>query len=393
MTAMADGDDHQFDVLAWILEASQSAGPDTVGALANEAAGRAGLGMATVFLVDHEQISLRPLAGGDLCQPLVIDATLAGRCYTSEKVQLTQADGNARLWVPLIDGSDRFGVIGFDRHEWDDSGEREARALTAAVAQLVVAKNHYTDAFRLCRRSRPMTLGADLVWSQLPPQAFTGGGLTIAAVLAPAYDLGGDAYDYAVNDGILEFAIFDAMGHGTPASLLATLTLAAYRHGRRLGQDLASTAEDMDAAIALTFPDQFVTGHLGRLHTSTGQLHLVNAGHHLPLLMRAGRVVGSPAVEPRLPFGLGPDGLAATVVSLQPGDQLLFFTDGVIEAHGPSGDPFGSDRLADLVGRESLSGQPAAEILRRASHAVLEHLGESLSDDATLLIVEWEGPA
>ena len=377
---------------AWLLEAAQGAAPDGVGRLAADAAVIAGFDSAAVYLVDHEQACLRPLPvdGGE---PLTIDTTLAGRAFVTEQPQTATGADSTQLWLPLLDGSDRLGVVVYGVATLDDAALHEAERLTAAISQLVVSKAHYTDSFHLSRRSRPMTLGADLVWSQLPPQSFVTSELTVAAVLAPAYDLGGDAYDYALNEGVLDFAVFDAMGHGTPASLLATLTLGAYRHGRRQGHDLASIGEELDAAIALTFPDQFVTGYLGRLHAAHGQLHLLNCGHHPPLLVRGGRVASGPEIPPRLPLGLGPAGESATVVSLEPGDRLLFFTDGVVEAHASAGDAFGRERLSDMLGRETLSALPPAETLRRLSHAVLDHLGDGLRDDATLLFVEWRAPA
>ena len=73
------------------------------------------------------------------------------------------------------------------------------------------------------------------------------------------------------------------------------------------------------------------------------------------------------------------------------GDQVVFFTDGVIEARSPDGNFFGADRLADLVGRASAGGNPPPETLRRLVHSILDHQAGDLQDDATAVLVEWKG--
>jgi serine phosphatase RsbU (regulator of sigma subunit) len=77
---------------------------------------------------------------------------------------------------------------------------------------------------------------------------------------------------------------------------------------------------------------------------------------------------------------------------LEPGDTLLFFTDGVTEARSPEGEEFGRGRLGDLLVRAVASDEVPAETMRRLSHAVLEHQQGRLQDDATLLMLRWKGP-
>jgi serine phosphatase RsbU (regulator of sigma subunit) len=375
-------------VLQRLLDKASTECPDELGALVDEAARHHGFDGAVIYLVDHEQAGLHPVPPGATGSDMPIDGTVAGRVFSSGTPQLSPQGG--QLWVALLDGTDRLGVLELVGSDGSEIQMAAGQLLAGMTAQLLVAKTNYTDAFKLARRTRPMTIGADLVWDLLPPQSLTGTDVTIAAVLAPAYDLGGDAYDYAVTGRTADFAIFDAMGHGTPASLLATLTLATYRHARRLRLGLASVAERLDEALAAVFPDHFVTGHLGRLDLDSGRLELLNAGHHLPMLMRRGRVLDVPDVAARLPLGLGPAGESHEMISLEPGDRLLFFTDGVVEAHTRGEDGFGRERLAEMWEKEAASGLPTSETLRRLSRAVLAHLGDRLRDDATLLVLEWQ---
>ncbi|MHB1930884.1 MAG: PP2C family protein-serine/threonine phosphatase, partial [Acidimicrobiales bacterium] len=121
-------------------------------------------------------------------------------------------------------------------------------------------------------------------------------------------------------------------------------------------------------------------------------------GHHPALVLRAGRVVRRLDTVHRLPFGLArglgplPAGLAGGgqgQEALEPGDRVLLYTDGVVEARDPTGAFFGLDRLEELLVREDASGTRVPETMRRLVHAVLGHQGGQLQDDATLLMIEW----
>jgi len=188
------------------------------------------------------------------------------------------------------------------------------------------------------------------------------------------------------------------MGHGIVSAQLISLVVAAYRNARRAGQSLLDTAAHIESAVNDVFRvESFATGLLCELDTTTGVLTWVSAGHYEPLLLRDGRLVRALEVEPMLPLGLNRDLLATSsaVVGdepLQPGDMLLLYTDGVIEARSPGGEFFGQERLVDLVTRNLAAGLPAPETMRRVTHALLEHQAGDLDDDASLLLVEWHGP-
>jgi serine phosphatase RsbU (regulator of sigma subunit) len=118
-----------------------------------------------------------------------------------------------------------------------------------------------------------------------------------------------------------------------------------------------------------------------------------NAGHPLPLHIRGGHVVGDLECAPTLPWGLGATGTHPVVadVALEPGDSVLFYTDGAIEGKPSAGGGFGLERLTDLVGQTASNQMSAEDIVRRVGRAVLEHHSDRLDDDATLVIVQWQG--
>jgi serine phosphatase RsbU (regulator of sigma subunit) len=105
--------------------------------------------------------------------------------------------------------------------------------------------------------------------------------------------------------------------------------------------------------------------------------------------MRAGRVVAELDQQRRMPLGLTDTRSAVAEYRLQPGGRLLLYTDGITETRSTGGGMLGLDRLVELAERRSRSGLPVPEILRRLSHAVLDHQHGRLDDDATLMIVEW----
>ncbi|HEV2809294.1 MAG TPA: SpoIIE family protein phosphatase [Acidimicrobiales bacterium] len=268
--------------------------PDDVPRLVAEAAGGVGASDAALYLVDYEQRILVPLPSpdGSEREEVVIDATLAGWCYRTLQIQRTMGeDGGTRVWAPVLDGVERLGVLdlAFEAQEADFD---EVAALAGLVAEVVMSKHAYGDLFERVRRRRTMSLAAELAWKLLPPLTFGTDRLVISGVLAPVYQLGGDSFDYAVDAHTARVSIFDAMGHGLEAGLLASVAMAAGRNSRPAGMDLAASAARIGAAIDAEFgPDRFVTAVLADIDLAGGRFRWSVSGHPPPLLLRNGRIV------------------------------------------------------------------------------------------------------
>ncbi|MEV6492194.1 PP2C family protein-serine/threonine phosphatase [Actinoplanes sp. NPDC051633] len=360
-----------------------------------EAAPLLGVDELAVLLVDYEQIALWPLRGtppdgGEHD----VDRTTAGQAFRHAQPRHDEDDPDGpALWLPLLHGAERLGVLKVSAKEAPDRALRDdLRTIAALVAELIASRRFYGDAVEHTKRRLPMQLAAEIIWNQLPPLTFAANDTVVTAVLEPCYDVGGDAFDYAANGDLLHVALFDTVGHGIDASALATLTLNTYRNARRSGLSLTDTYRSIDKWIRAQYPGSFVTALLTELDTATGVYQRISAGHPAELLLRDGRPMPSPPVPTALPLGLGhmrsrPPGV--NEVQLEPGDALVLYTDGVTEARDADGNDFGLDRLTQFMAGAMAGNTPAAEIMRRLIRTIVSYENDDLRDDASAALIQW----
>ncbi len=401
MTAVGDarggpangGGPISLTALADLIRDAMAAPADELGTLLGRWGAACGLAELALFLVDYQQLHLVPVNFPGAVEPLEIDGTVAGRAFSTGRQIEVAVEGGTRIWTVVTSSCARLGVLGATIPQADEDARTLLAAVATALASLLISQSQYTDRYILARRSRDMTLAAEMQWQLLPPLAMCAGKVSVAGMVEPAYEVGGDTFDYAINGGNLDFALFDAMGHGLRSSELAHMAVTGYRHLRRAGAPLTDLMVAIDDVIETAGQgERFVTCVAGRLNLDDGHLVWHTAGHPRPLLVRGGRVVGALDAEPSPPLGLGGQRAEAAHAMLEPGDRLLAFSDGMVEAHTRGGEPFGEDRLADLLGRETLAGLHPAETVRRLIHAVLNHHAYELNDDATVLLVERPRP-
>lgn len=366
-----------------------------------------GLGFSdlVVYVSDLQQRVLVPFVGiheqglDQHAETLGIDGTLAGRSYRSNRLVCAPTEsGDTRMWLPMRQAGQRLGVLGATVPSGvaDEAVVPDLQRLTLATAHLFTANMRYADALVNLRRRGAMGTAAEIQWGLLPPLGYSDSRVSVAAILEPAYDVAGDSLDYSIENGGVQCGIFDAVGHGLASAQTAELAIASYRNTRRANHSLNDMAELIDQTLERGLGDaMFTTAVLARLDTDTGLFTWLNAGHPAPLLFRQGRFVKSLDTVPLLPLGVwrsfDPEEHRPTPASeqLQPGDQVLLYTDGVVEARTPTGDLFGVERLVDFVRRNFTEGVSAEESIRRIAMSLLEHQEDQLRDDATLLLLEW----
>ncbi|MFE0514876.1 PP2C family protein-serine/threonine phosphatase [Streptomyces sp. NPDC058964] len=374
-----------------IIEA-QTALPVELPALANRCASALGLDTVLIYLADLQQRLLIPL--DEAMEPLPVSSSSAGWAYRTVAPRVADADDGVIVWMPLVDGAERLGVLAVRTASLDGVRMRRSRMLAHLFAMLITSKRAYSDWLAARTRTRTMQLPAEMLRAFLPPRTIGSRRCVSTAVVEPAYDIGGDAFDHSVVKNVLHTMILDSMGHDLTSGLTASVAMAAARNTRRGGGDLAEVVGSVDQALARWLPDHFCTGVLCRLDAVTGVLRWVNCGHPPPLLIRAERVLaGALDSPPQPPLGLAgelaPASRQVQETTLEPGDHVLLYTDGVVEARDADGVEFGLDRFTDFIIRSSAAGQRPAEVLRLLIHAILDQQHNQLRDDATILIFEW----
>lgn len=357
----------------------------------------------TVHLVDYGQRQLIPLLTdprrpGTLEPgvPVPVESTLGGRAYQWVEIIPSEGEGPARLWVPLLDGTERLGVLEVCLSGTDDPGDpqirQECRLLSGLLGHLITLSTGYGDALDRVRRLHPRSPSAELIWDLLPPLTAGTDRFMVAGQLEPSAEVGGDAFDYALSQDLAQLAIFDATGHSMTSGLVTAAALAASRSVRRAGGGLVEQGVAVNETVSVEFGSQglYVTAVLADLDLTTGRLRYLNAGHPPPLLLRGGRLVKTLTGGRRGMFGLNPPPVTLGEEMLEPGDLLLLYTDGVPEARDEHGEFFGLDRLADLLRRAMAAGFPPPETVRRLVSAVMDHQAGTLQDDATVLLATWD---
>ena len=244
-----------------------------VGVVADIVGARAG----RLFVADYGLRSLRQLgADGPLGVSLTIEGTVQGRVFADGTPIATGTEPTV-LHMPLTDGSERIGLLELDFDDWDGIPSVLPPVILVLVSVLL-AKSRYSDAWVRCRRAEPLSAAAEVQWDLLPPLAASADNIAVAGILEPAYSIGGDSFDYALNRSSLDFAIVDAMGHGMSAVLMAAAAINGLRNIRREGGPLETAYKQVDQLIIEQFGNSsYVTGQLGSLNTRSGVLRWINA--------------------------------------------------------------------------------------------------------------------
>ncbi|MEW2448515.1 PP2C family protein-serine/threonine phosphatase [Streptomyces parvulus] len=390
-------------MLAGLLDAGHlmpvDALPDTV----RTHAGAAGFTDVLIYVADLGHHALHLLAGPDgpphgAEREIRIEGTSPGRAY--QRGRLTSAasqeeEPGSDWWVPLVDGTERIGLLRL-RSAHDDARAREdADRLAALVALLITTKRTSSDTLARLVRTEPLNVAAEMAWNLMPPRTYADGRVVISAVMEPTYQISGDVYEYALDGPLVHLTLFDAMGHDNAAGLCGALALGACRNARRQGCDLAAKGAAVEAALVEQYGHRrYVTGVLATLDTRTGMLSWINRGHHPPIVIRGNRWVSHLQCPPSHPMGTDlhlPSAVCRE--QLQPGDRVVLYTDGITDARGRDDSEFGVERFTDFLIRHHADGLPVPETLRRLMQAVLDYHDGQLQDDATVLMCEWLGDA
>jgi hypothetical protein len=373
------------------IERAHEMPPHLIAPLVAEVIAAIGGRHVAVLLPDYDQLTLVSLPGQGLVveQPEPIEDSAAGGAFLGDALVEQPVQGGVRLLVPMLDGTDRVGVLAFTGDSPSEDDRRLARRFAGLLADVLITKGMYTDRFFQARRRQPMSLSAEMQYALLPPLMMTTAQVAIAGILEPAYRVGGQL---RLRPQRRRPAPGDHRRNG------ARPGRGGDGDGRRRGLPARPTGRGRPARPIRPDGrrDRRAVRRRPLRHRPAGparrrQRPPAVAQHRAPrpLLWRPEQAVRALRSPTTLPVGIGGGTPAVGQERLQRRDRVLFYTDGIIEERLPGGEQFGGRRLLEQFTQAEQAGGPVQQTVRRLSHTLLQARGGTTSDDATLFLLQW----
>jgi serine phosphatase RsbU (regulator of sigma subunit) len=255
----------------------------------------------------------------------------------------------------------------------------------AAALELV---NDYTDFIEAARRRKPPTAAAEIQQNLFPPRIARISGAQLAGGLLPAYEVGGDWFDFVENRDGAWIAIADTPGNGPTAAGLGAAALGSIRAARRSGYDIAEALQTTHETVRrLGNPGFYVAALVARWHAATSTFTWVNCGHANALLVAVDGQISELQGPEHEPLGMGDEKRSFRPAQRQfmPDERLILATDGVTERLTEAGGRLGLDGIRKAVA-EAESATAAATAVA-ILQAVTDCSRDPLEDDATVVVL------
>ncbi|MGA7617010.1 MAG: SpoIIE family protein phosphatase [Thermoanaerobaculia bacterium] len=295
------------------------------------------------------------------------------------------------ICAPLLAGDSVMGVLYVDYLFTQKSLSEDDVRLLGQIARIAAVKVENTRLREAAIQKRILDeelKTAYIIQKRLLPETPPAiDGYSFEGVNRPCRTVSGDYYDFIVRpDGSIYFVIADVSGKGVTAALLMACLQASFRIFAGSDPAPGELVARLNSALRENMPQaRFITLFAGRLHPESGRVEYTNAGHTPPYWLHAGepRIVS----DAHLLLGMFPDpGYQTAELTLEKGDALVLFTDGVSEADDASGAEFGDSRFAEVL--SALHGERAEEIVEQIELAVMRFIGERpVADDLTVLVI------
>ncbi len=303
-------------------------------------------------------------------------------------------EAGVKVTVPLISQGELIGLLNLGPRRSEQEYSADDRRLLATLATQAapalrvaqLARQQQAEARQRERMEQELRIARVVQQTLLPKHIPEITGWRMAAHWQPAREVSGDFYDFIhLQDGRLGFFLGDVTDKGMPAAMVMATTRSVLRG---LAERSDSPGKVLQEANNLLVPDippnMFVTCLYAVLDPYTGELRYANAGHPSPI-----HVTRRGALELRargMPLGLMPDMLYEELVTtIAPGDSLLLFSDGLVEAHNPQGEMFGFPRMRTLAQSASAQGDLIGRML--SALADFSGPGWEQEDDVTFLSI------
>lgn len=310
---------------------------------------------------------------------------------------LIGAEIRSLMCAPLIGQDGRsLGVIQIDQRHLDEAFQMDDLELLASVGVLagqVVENSRLQDEYVKAQlQEQELQIAGEVQLLLLPSSPPEVDGYEFSHRYEPALELSGDYCDFIpLPDGRLVIAVGDVAGKGVAAALYMARLSSAVRLCLEVTQDMAELAARLNRHfVEFGGGHRFLTLLLCLLDPATGTLAMTSAGH-CPAAIRQGAAVRFLPTndESQPPLGILPNtSYLSSVVTIEKGDRIVLFTDGLTEARDADRELYGLDRLADSVARAGGSAEQAASGIVADVRAFAGQGG--MTDDLTLVSIRRE---
>ncbi len=348
-----------------------------------------------LYLADYGLTVLQPVSVlPHTLQPVSVHNSPAGRAFGAQQAYVEPLpEGLVRAHLPVTVRGDRLGVmsVALPGGEHADGCLGELAEIAQVLGHEVVVAERDTDLYLQARRRDRLTLAAEMQWQLLPGRSCSRPEYELGAQLEPAYAIFGDNFDWSATADRLSLYVTNGMGEGIEASLLTNLAISALRNARRAGLPIADQAALADQAVYAHYRGRcYVSVLMLDIELATGLVRAVDAGSPRLLRLRQGVVERMP-FDAQLPLGMFEEtDYVAQEFRVEPGDRLVFVSDGVYGVASPGGEAYGDAALARAI--QSTRLLPAAEVPRAILRELTGHRGETVPDDDALVVcLDWRG--
>ncbi|MHC3474728.1 PP2C family protein-serine/threonine phosphatase [Streptomyces sp. 7R007] len=357
---------------------------------------RLGAREVTLLLADYSLTVLQPVSHlPHTDTPVSAHDGPAGSAFLTQKpvLEVLHTPAGHLVHLPITVRGDRLGVlcVRLPAGAVDPDTVLQLADFATALGHEVTTAGRDTDLYLQARRTRRLTLAAEMQWQLLPGRGCARAEYVIGAHLEPAYAIGGDNFDWSTSADHLVLTVTDGMGQGIDASLLTSLTVSALRNARRAGIGLADQASLADQAVYAQYGGKsYASTLLLDFDLATGSVLAVDAGSPQLFRQRGGHT-DRIELEAQLPLGMFEETLyTEQTFEVEPGDRLIAVSTGVHGTRSTAGDLFGEQALRQILGA-TRSAAPH-ETARAVVAGLIEHFGSrELTSDAAVVCLDWNG--
>jgi serine phosphatase RsbU (regulator of sigma subunit) len=357
---------------------------------------RVGAREVTLFLADYGLSVLQPVTHPpDTGAPVSAHDGPQGRAFREQSpvIEVVDVPAGHLVHLPVTVRGDRVGVLTvlLPAEAATPDIVLQLADFATGLGHEVATAGRDTDLFLLARRTRRLTLAAEMQWQLLPGRGCAREEFTLSGHLEPAYAIGGDNFDWSAGADHLVLTVTDGTGHGIEASLLTSLTVAALRNARRAGVPLADQASLADQAVYAQYGGKkYASTLLLEFDLATGTVHAVDAGSPQLFRQRGGHTERV-ELEAQLPLGMFEESVyQEQTFPVEPGDRLIVVSTGVHATRSAAGDVFGERVLRQVL--SATRSAEAHEAARAVVAGLIEHHGSSeLTADAAVVCLDWHG--